>query len=176
MIKQKTLSTEVSAVGIGLHSGKKIKMTLCPAKENNGITFQRSDLNTSKVLKATANNVVVTENNTAIGSGEQVIHTVEHLMAVLFGLGISNCHIVLNGPEVPIMDGSGASFLFLIKEAGIEEQSSEVKLLTVKREITVQHQGKWAKLLPCQGFEIESSIDFGHPKINFQKFNLNFSV
>ena len=176
MIKQRTLSSEISSVGIGLHSGKKIKMTLCPAKENNGITFQRSDLPNSKSLKASATSVVVTENNTAIGSGSSVIHTVEHLMAVLYGLGVSNCHVVLDGPEVPIMDGSGASFLFLIKEAGIEEQNAEVKILSVKKEVAVQHQGKWAKLLPFKGFQIESSIEFHHPKINFQKFIFDFTV
>ena len=112
MIKQRTLSSEISSVGIGLHSGKKIKMTLCPAKENNGITFQRSDLPNSKSLKASATSVVVTENNTAIGSGSSVIHTVEHLMAVLYGLGVSNCHVVLDGRRFLLWMGQVPPFYF----------------------------------------------------------------
>ena len=119
-IYQRTIAKSVSATGIGLHSGKKIKITLKPLPSNSGIFFKRINSTKKKMIKAEALTVGVTENNTSIGSGEDCILTVEHLLSVLYGLGIDNILCEIDGPEIPIMDGSGASFLFLIKEAGIK--------------------------------------------------------
>ena len=119
MFYQRTIAKKVDVTGIGIHSGKKVTMTLHPAEADYGIQFKRTDIPNAEVLKATAQTVGATENNTTIGSGMNAVHTVEHLLSVLYGLGINNVFIEIDGPEVPIMDGSGASFVFLLKETGI---------------------------------------------------------
>ena len=115
MLYQRTLSKKVTVTGLGLHSGKKVVLTINPAEADFGIQFKRTDLPNAPVIRATAETVGATENNTTIGSGLNSIHTVEHLLAVLYGLGINNVYCEVNGPEIPIMDGSGASFVFLLK-------------------------------------------------------------
>ena len=116
MIYQRTLAKEVKVTGIGLHSGKKVTMKLIPQDVDFGIQFIRTDILNSKPMKATALSVGTTENATTLGSGAEAVHTVEHLLGTFYGLGINNDLIEINGPEVPIMDGSGASFVFLLKE------------------------------------------------------------
>ena len=137
-VYQRTISKTVSVTGVGLHSGKKITLCLKPMPANSGIYFKRSDLEGSPNLKADALTVGVTENNTSIGKGKNSIQTVEHLLSVLYGLGVDNVLCELDGPEVPIMDGSGASFLFLLKQAGIKDLSAEKSMLLVKKKINVQ--------------------------------------
>ena len=109
MLYQRTLVKKVSVTGIGIHSGKKVNLVIHPAEADSGIQFKRVDLKNAEVLKADARLVGATENNTTIGSGENAVHTVEHLLSVLYGLGIDNAYCEIDGPEVPIMDGSGAS-------------------------------------------------------------------
>ncbi|MAW07909.1 MAG: UDP-3-O-[3-hydroxymyristoyl] N-acetylglucosamine deacetylase [Halobacteriovoraceae bacterium] len=174
-IYQRTIAKSVSATGIGLHSGKKIKITLKPLPSNSGIFFKRINSTKKKMIKAEALTVGVTENNTSIGSGEDCILTVEHLLSVLYGLGIDNILCEIDGPEIPIMDGSGASFLFPIKEAGIKKLSEEKSLLAVKRKVKVTHGEKWASFEPALGFKIESWINFNHPAIGAQRFFFEFS-
>lgn len=172
---QRTISNIVSVTGVGLHSGKKITLRLKPMPAGSGIYFKRSDLDGSKQLKADALTVGVTENNTSIGKGVNSIQTVEHLLSVLYGLGVDNVLCELDGPEVPIMDGSGASFLYLLKKAGVKDLSSEKSLLLVKKKVRVSHGDKWASIEPGLGFKIESKINFNHPVIGDQSFAFDFS-
>ena len=113
MIYQRTLAKPVQLTGIGLHSGKKVMLKLYPAEADTGVVFRRIDIEGSVDQKADANSVGATSNNTTLGSGKEAIHTVEHLLAALYGLGINNIYCEIDGPEVPIMDGSGASFVFM---------------------------------------------------------------
>lgn len=174
-VYQRTVSKSVSVTGVGLHSGKKITLCLKPMPCDSGVCFQRSDLNNSKILKADALTVGVTENNTSIGSGLSSIQTVEHLLSVLYALGIDNVLCEINGPEVPIMDGSGASFLYLLRQAGVQNLPKEKNVIVIKEKVTVRHLDKWAYIESCVGFNIESSISFNHPIIGDQKFQFDFS-
>ena len=119
MLNQRTITRKFSVTGIGIHSGKKVTLTLHPAEADFGIQFKRTDIPNAPVLKANAETVGATENNTTIGAGMNAIHTVEHLLSAFYGFGIDNVYCEIDGPEVPIMDGSGASFVFLLKENGI---------------------------------------------------------
>ena len=119
MLNQRTIAKIIRVTGIGIHSGKKVTLTLHPAETDFGVQFKRVDIPNAPVLKANAETVGATENNTTIGSGANAVHTVEHLLSAFYGFGIDNVFCEIDGPEVPIMDGSGASFVFLLKETGI---------------------------------------------------------
>lgn len=175
MLYQITLSKKTSVTGIGLHTGKKITLTIHPATADFGIQFKRSDLPDAPILKATAETVGTTENNTTIGSGVNVIHTVEHLLSVFYGLGINNAFCEVNGPEIPIMDGSGASFVFLLKEAGISNLNKSKKFLVVLEPIRVEVDDKWAQIEPASRLIIDSTIVFAHPKVRMQNKSFEFS-
>lgn len=175
MIYQRTLGKDVKVTGIGLHSGKKVTMKLIPADADYGIQFIRTDIADSKPMKANALTVGTTENATTLGSGVEAIHTVEHLLGTLYGLGINNCLIEIDGPEVPIMDGSGASFVFLLKEAGIKNLNKSKKFLVILDTVRVEKDGKWAQFEPAQNLVIESTIVFAHPVIKTQSFGFEFS-
>ena len=122
MLKQRTLRNPIKAVGIGLHTGKNITMELLPAKVNTGINFVRKDVNEKIVIPAIAENVGDTSLSTALIKDDVKISTIEHLLSAIAGLGVDNCTIIVDGPEVPIMDGSSSPFVFLIQSAGLEEQ------------------------------------------------------
>lgn len=175
MIYQRTLSKKVTVTGLGLHSGRKVTLTMHPAEANFGVQFKRVDLANAEVLKATAHTVGPTDNNTTLGSGVNAVHTVEHLLAVFYGLGINNVYCEINGPEVPIMDGSGASWVFLLKETGISTLSSSKKFLVVLEPIQVELEDKWARIEPHTRLCIDSSIIFAHPMIKEQKRIFEFS-
>ena len=175
MIEQRTIEKEVSVTGIGIHSGKKVTLRLLPAPIDHGVVFDRVDLPGEPIIKAHALNVGATENNTSIGSGINTVYTVEHLLSVLCGLGIDNVVCELDGPEVPIMDGSGASFLFVLQEAGITFQSKSKKILVIKDKVEVTHGEKYASIEPLSHFQIESEINFAHPKIGKQVKSFNFT-
>jgi UDP-3-O-[3-hydroxymyristoyl] N-acetylglucosamine deacetylase len=174
-VYQRTISKNVSVTGVGLHSGKKITLSLRPLPADSGVCFKRSDLLNSKSLKADALTVGVTENNTSIGTGLEAIQTVEHLLSVLYALGIDNVLCEVDGPEVPIMDGSGASFLYLLRQAGVQKLSKEKNILVIKEKVQVKHLDKWASIEPHDGFLIESSISFNHPIIGDQRFSFDFN-
>jgi UDP-3-O-[3-hydroxymyristoyl] N-acetylglucosamine deacetylase len=175
MIYQRTLSKDVKVTGIGLHSGKKVTMKLIPAPADFGIQFLRTDLSQSKPMRANALTVGTTENATTLGSGASSIHTVEHLLGTLYGLGIDNCFIEIDGPEVPIMDGSGASFVFLLKETGIKHLNKSKKFLVILDTVRVEKDGKWAQFDPHHNLMIDSTIVFAHPQIKTQRLSFEFS-
>jgi UDP-3-O-[3-hydroxymyristoyl] N-acetylglucosamine deacetylase len=162
MLKQRTLSSKIRASGVGLHTGKKISLTLNPAPTNSGIVFKRTDIK-SAPIKASLENVFDTRLSTSLSNDEIKISTVEHLLSALAGIGIDNAVIELDGPEVPIMDGSARPFVFMIQSAGIQEQSASKRFIKIKKTIEVKQGEKWAKIEPFDGFKVAFTIDFDHP-------------
>jgi UDP-3-O-[3-hydroxymyristoyl] N-acetylglucosamine deacetylase len=163
MIKQRTLKNPIRATGVGLHSGVKVEMHLRPAPVDSGIVFRRMDLEHAPDLKADPYLVTDTRLCSMLESGVTKVSTVEHLMSALAGLGIDNVLVDLTGPEVPIMDGSSAPFVFLLQSAGIEEQDAPKRYVRIKQSIEVRDGDKWARFTPHNGFRIEFTIDFDHP-------------
>lgn len=168
MIKQKTLSNKIQSSGVGIHSGKKIKMTLCPAPANTGIVFRRTDCEPSVLIEANATSVTDTQLSTKISKGSVSVGTTEHLMAALSGMGVDNCLVRIDGPEVPIMDGSAWTYVFLIQSAGLREQEEPREYLRILKPVTVIEDGKQAELLPHDGFRVCFNIDFDHPAFDEQ--------
>ncbi|MBT3982986.1 MAG: UDP-3-O-acyl-N-acetylglucosamine deacetylase [Bacteriovoracaceae bacterium] len=175
MLFQRTISKKVEITGIGLHSGRKVMLTLSPAPADYGIQFRRVDIKNAPILSATTENVGATENNTTLGQGENCIHTVEHLLATLYGFGINNVLCEVDGPEVPIMDGSGASFVFILKETGVKNLNKTKKFMVILEPIRVELEDKWAMIEPSQKLIIDSTIVFPHPKIKTQREIFDFS-
>jgi UDP-3-O-[3-hydroxymyristoyl] N-acetylglucosamine deacetylase len=163
MIRQRTLKNIIRATGVGLHTGKKIYLTLCPAPVETGIVFRRVDLDVPVEIKASPEYVGDTRLSTSLEKGDVKISTVEHLLSALAGMGIDNAYIDLSAPEVPIMDGSAGPFVFLIQSAGIEEQNKPKRFIRIKRTVKVQEDDKWAKFEPFEGFKVSFTIDFDHP-------------
>jgi len=163
MIKQRTLKMSVRATGVGLHSGVKVEMTLRPAAPNSGIVFRRMDLDPPAELKADPYLVTDTRLCSMLESGAAKVSTVEHLMSALAGLGIDNLIVDLTGPEIPIMDGSSAPFVFLLQSAGIIEQDAAKQYVRIIKPIEVRDGDKWARFVPHNGFKVEFTIDFKHP-------------
>ncbi len=163
MIRQRTLRNSIRATGVGLHTGKKVYLTLRPAPVDTGIVFRRVDLDPVVEIPARANNVGDTTLSTTLSKGDVRISTVEHLLSAMAGLGIDNAYVEMNASEVPIMDGSAGPFVFLLQSAGIEEQNAAKKFIRIKREIKVQDDDKYASFLPRNGFKVSFSIDFDHP-------------
>ncbi|MDJ0928668.1 MAG: UDP-3-O-acyl-N-acetylglucosamine deacetylase [Gammaproteobacteria bacterium] len=178
MLKQRTLKSVIRATGIGLHSGTKVYMTLRPAAENTGIVFRRVDLDPPVDLPADALVVGETMLGTTLVQGDAKVATVEHLMAAFAGLGIDNAYVDLTAPEVPIMDGSAAPFVFLLQSAGIEEQAAPKRFLRVKKPLRVEDGDKWAEIKPFAGFKVSFRIDFEHPvfKTHLQEYSIDFST
>lgn len=175
MLNQRTIAKKFSVTGIGIHSGKKVTMTLHPAEADTGIQFQRTDIPNAPILRANAETVGATENNTTIGAGLNAVHTVEHLLSAFYGFGIENVFCEINGPEVPIMDGSGASFVFLLKETGIATLNKSKKFLIVLEKVRVELDDKWAEIEPSSKLIIDSTIVFAHPTIKTQNKVFEFS-
>ena len=163
MLKQRTLRNPIKAVGIGLHTGKNINMELLPSDINTGISFIRTDIDPENVISASAENVGDTTLSTALVKDDIKISTIEHLLSAIAGLGVDNCLIKVDGPEIPIMDGSSSPFVFLIQSAGIEEQNSLKKFIKVKKEISVTRGDAYAKIKPFNGFKVSYKVDFDHP-------------
>jgi len=166
MLRQRTLKSIVKATGVGLHSGVKVRLVLRPAQPDTGVVFRRVDLNPPVDLKADALTVGDTRLASCLEKGGVKVATVEHLMSALAGLGIDNIYIDVDAPELPILDGSAAPFIFLLQSAGIEEQKAAKKFLKVKKTILVEDGDKWARLMPYDGFSLEFSILFNHPAVN----------
>ena len=172
-MRQITIAKAVEGVGIGLHKGEPIRLRLEPMPENSGIIFYRSDLGIS--IECKPQNVVDTKMATVIGKGGATISTIEHLLSVIYSYGIDNIRIVVDGPEIPIMDGSGASFCMLLDEAGIKKLNSNKRVMLIKREIEVKIDKKYVKILPSKISEFEFKIDFNHPIIKSQEYRFIFS-
>ena len=166
MLKQRTLKTVIRASGVGLHGGVKVNMTLRPAAPDTGIVFRRVDLPEPLDIPAKAFMVSDTRMCSCLEKDGVKVGTIEHLMSALAGLGIDNCWIDLDAPEVPILDGSAAPFVFLIQSAGIEEQNAAKKFIRVTRPIEVKDGDKWARFVPYDGYKLAFSIVFNHPAID----------
>jgi len=166
MIRQRTLKNVIRATGVGLHTGKKIFLTLRPAPANSGITFRRIDLDPVVDIPANPEYVGDTSLSSTLVKDNVRISTVEHLLSALAGFGIDNAYIDLSADEVPIMDGSAGPFVFLIQSAGIEEQSAAKKFLRIKKKVRVEEDGKWAMFEPFDGFKVGFTIEFDHPVFN----------
>ena len=173
--RQRTLKDETSCTGIGLHSGYPVNLTIKPAPADTGITFIRKDVPSQPSIKATFENVVDTRLSTTLGSNGLRVSTVEHLMAAFFGLGIDNARVELDGPEVPIMDGSAGPFIFLLRSAGIREQKSPKRFVVIKRPLEIREGGSSVRITPSKELKISFSIDFNHPLLRDQSFDLKFS-
>ena len=163
MIRQRTLKNLIHATGVGLHTGVKVEMTLRPAAENTGILFRRIDLDPPADIPVDPYRVTDTRLCSALEGPGAKVATVEHLMSALAGLGVDNAVIDLDGPEVPILDGSAAPFVFLLQSAGIVEQAAPKQYLRVLKPVVVEEGDKRVSLAPYNGFRLEFTIDFDHP-------------
>ena len=181
MVKQKTLKTVIRATGIGLHTSEKVYLTLRPAPIDTGVVFVRTDLSPVVEIKASNEAVVDTRLATTIGVGDAKISTVEHVLAALSGLGIDNVYIEVSGPEMPIMDGSAATFVFLVQSAGIEAQSAAKKFIRIKKPIRIDGTdsasdfGQSVELLPYAGFKVSHTIIYDNAVIRKQHASIDFA-
>jgi UDP-3-O-[3-hydroxymyristoyl] N-acetylglucosamine deacetylase len=163
MLRQRTIKAVVRATGVGLHTGKKVAMTLRPAQAGTGIVFRRVDLAEPVDIRAAATAVTDTRLCSALEGGGAKVATVEHLMSALAGLGIDNLYVDLAGPEVPILDGSAGPFVYLLKSVGIEEQRAAKRFFRIRSPVEVSDGDKWARFDPYDGFKVSFSIRFDHP-------------
>jgi UDP-3-O-[3-hydroxymyristoyl] N-acetylglucosamine deacetylase len=176
MYSQRTIDNQVSCASVGLHTGRKISMTVKPAGVDEGITFVRQDAaGNNKRVRASIENVSDTTLATTVGNNGNAISTIEHLLSALRGMGIDNAEIELDGPEVPVMDGSALMFVDLIKSAGIREQGSGRRVLVIEKPVSVSDGESWAELLPAPEFRITYEIRFDHPLIGRQAYDLKLS-
>lgn len=179
MIKQRTLKNIIRATGIGVHTGEKVYLTLKPAPIDTGIVFTRVDLDPQVRIEARTEFVGDTTLATTLVKSEHRIATIEHLMAAFAGLGIDNADVEVSAPEIPIMDGSAATFVFLIQSAGIEEQPSPKKFIRIKKKVKVSavaFDDEYAILEPYNGFRVSHTIVYDNPVIKTQQASVNFST
>lgn len=178
MVGQRTLRNSIRATGVGLHTGKKVLMTVRPGVANAGIVFIRTDLPESQDIPARAENVGETTLGTTLIQGAAKVSTVEHLLSAFAGLGIDNARVEVNAPEVPIMDGSAGPFVFLLQSAGIEEQNTPKRFIRVLKPVRVEDGDKWAQFQPFEGFKVNFQIEFDHPvfKRRVQRATMDFST
>lgn len=173
--RQRTLKKEVECTGIGLHSGEKSKIVLRPAPPDTGIRFSRIDIPDCPIIKAQFNEVVDTMLATTIGRNGCKVATIEHLMAAFYGLGIDNAIVDVDGPEVPIMDGSSAPFVYLLKCAGIKEQNALKQFIVFKKRFELNDGNRSVCIKPSNELKITYLIDFPHPLLRKQEYELQFS-
>lgn len=172
-MNQLTIAKRVDGVGIGLHKGEPIKITLEPLEANMGIVFYRSDLGTSFV--ADHSNVINTQMATVIGSNDGFVSTIEHLMSAISSYGIDNMRIVLNANEVPVMDGSAIAFCMLLDEAGIRELPAAKRILKIKKSVEVRSGEKFVQIEPDENLKFDYTIKFENQIIGTQRFVFEFS-
>lgn len=166
MLKQRTIKSIVKATGIGLHSGRKVVLTLRSAAANTGIVFSRVDLPTPVDIPASAMSIGDTRLASVLQKDGARVSTVEHLMSACAGLGIDNLYVDVTAEEIPIMDGSAASFVFLLQSAGIEEQNAAKRFIKVTKPVEIRDGDKFARLDPYFGFKVKFTIDFRHPAVD----------
>ena len=170
MLAQRTLKSLTRAVGVGLHSGQRVELTLRPAQPDTGIVFRRIDLPEPVDIPVSTLAVTDTRIASTISVGDARVHTVEHLMSACAGLGVDNLYVDITAEEVPILDGSSASFVFLLQSAGIALQNAPRRFIRVKQPVEVRQgegaQAKWARLEPYHGFKLRFEIDFAHPAVD----------
>ncbi|MFZ4439130.1 MAG: UDP-3-O-acyl-N-acetylglucosamine deacetylase [Syntrophales bacterium] len=175
MFLQRTVKREISCRSIGLHSGRKVGMVIRPAGVDEGIVFVRGDLPGNNRIKADVHNVRDTTLATTLGLNGVTVSTVEHLMSAFSGMGVDNAVVEVDAPEVPIMDGSARPFVDLLKDVGTQVQSKGKKLLVIKEKIAVSEGDGTAMFLPSPEFRITYKIEFNHPAIGVQSYQMNFS-
>ena len=176
MVKQRTLKTTVQATGVGLHTGEKVYLTLCPAPVNSGIVFRRVDLPQPVDIRAEAYAVHDTRLSTCLEAGGARVASVEHLMSPLAGLGIDNVIVELSSSELPIMDGSAGTFVFLLQSAGIVEQAAAKKFIRIKKTVEVRDGDKWVRFDPFNGYKLNFTINFTHPVFANSKQNVTVDL
>lgn len=174
-MQQTTIQKRIECTGVGLHSGKKVKLCLRPAAEDTGILFHVRTAQGKRDISATPDVVIATGLATTLGKDGVAVSTVEHLLAALRGLGVDNIHIDVEGGEIPIMDGSAAPFVMLLSEAGIRTQSRARKVLRIKKTVSFEHKEKFIKAEPYAGFCVDYTIDFPHPAIGRQRLKLEIT-
>lgn len=163
MVKQRTLKNPVQATGVGLHTGERVDMALRPAPVNTGIVFRRVDLSPVVEIRAEAHAVHDTRLSTCLEANGVRVATIEHLMSALAGLGVDNAYVDLSSAEVPIMDGSAGTFIFLLQSAGIVEQSAAKKFIRIKKSMEIRSGDKWVRFEPFNGYKLGFTIAFSHP-------------
>ena len=180
MLQQRTLKSLTRAVGVGLHSGQRVEITLRPAQPDTGIVFRRVDLPQPVDIPVSATAVSDTRLASTLSNGDAKVHTVEHLMSACAGLGIDNLYVDITAEEVPILDGSAASFVFLLQSAGIEPQNAPRRFIRLTQPIEVREgQGqneKWARLDPYHGYKLNFEIDFDHPAVDTTGQRVEFDL
>src|SRR5450830_1692135 len=178
MLKQRTIKQQVRTIGVGLHSGTKVELTLRPAAIDTGIVFRRIDLD--PIVEFPASAVGDTRMASVLIKDGARVSTVEHLMSAAAGLGVDNMVIDVNAEEIPIMDGSASSFVYLLQQAGVEEQQAPKKFIKVIKPVEVRHgkgdAEKWARLSPYDGFKLDFFIEFNHPAVDgtMQRASVDF--
>ncbi len=170
---QTTIKKPVELVGIGLHKGSPVRLRLEPLESNSGLVFYRSDVDVS--IPLIPGNVVDTKMATVIGKDGHVISTIEHMLSAVYAYGIDNLRIIVSADEVPVMDGSSASFCMLLDEAGIVQQDKPKRIMRIKKEVIVQEGDKYVKLSPSPDLKYDFTIKFPHPVINTQEYVLEFT-
>lgn len=180
MLQQRTLKSLTRAVGVGLHSGQRVELTLRPAQPDTGIVFRRVDLPQPVDIPVSALAVSDTRLASTLSHGGAKVHTVEHLMSACAGLGIDNLYVDITAEEVPILDGSAASFVFLLQSAGIALQNAPRRFIRITRPVEVREgQGageKWARLEPYHGYKLSFEIDFRHPAVDATGQRVEFDM
>lgn len=180
MIQQRTLKSLTKAVGVGLHSGQRVELTLRPAAPDSGIVFRRVDLADAPEIHVSPQAVTETRLASTLSAGGAKVHTVEHLMSACAGLGVDNMYVDITAEEVPILDGSAASFVFLLQNAGIVMQNAARRFVRIKSAVEVRDgtgaQAKWARLLPYNGYKLGFEIDFNHPAVDSTGQRVEFDL
>ena len=180
MIKQRTLKSLTRAVGVGLHSGQRVELTLRPAAPNTGIVFRRVDLAQAPDIRVSPQAVTETRLASTLSAGSAKVQTVEHLMSACAGLGVDNMYVDITAEEVPILDGSAASFVFLLQNAGIVMQNAARRFMRITSPVEVREgtgaQSKWARLLPYNGYKLGFEIDFNHPAVDSTGQRVEFDL
>lgn len=170
---QNTIKKSVELIGIGLHKGSPVKLKIEPLESNSGIVFYRSDVDIS--IPLTPQNVVDTKMATVIGKDGYVISTIEHLLSAVYAYGIDNLKIIVDADEIPVMDGSSASFCMLLDEAGIVELEEPKRVMRIKKEVQIKEGDKYVKLSPSENLKYDFTIKFPHPVIKQQDYTLHFT-
>ena len=168
-MSQRTIAEKISCTGIGLHSGAPVQLTLHPARADSGVTFVRTDLAHAVEIPARHGAVTSTHLATTIGIGDATIGTIEHLLSALYALGVDNVRIEVNGPEIPVMDGSAAPFVYLLRTAGLFDQRSERRTLKIREALEVRDGDRHIRVEPGSGLSIDYIVDFCHPAIGRQE-------
>ncbi|MBD3892659.1 UDP-3-O-acyl-N-acetylglucosamine deacetylase [Hydrogenophaga sp.] len=180
MLKQRTLKTLTRAVGVGLHSGQRVELTLRPAAPDTGIVFRRIDLPEPVEIAVHAQAVTDTRLASTISSAGVKVHTIEHLMSACAGLGLDNLYVDISAEEVPILDGSAASFVYLLQSAGIVLQNAPKRFIRILRSVQVRsgegRELKWARLDPYHGYKLSFEIEFDHPAVNSTGQRVEFDL